>query len=169
MIDEQPIAPTPGAQPERVPFWGYADVFLIAGLALPCMFLGWALVHLAVSITHLHVSSGVEAAPEMLIGYGLLFTALMVIFRLQYDRPFWRSLGWTWSGVPIAGCVLYGFATTILMGIVAWLIHTPPTSGPMVDMLKDRTTLIVLAIFGTTAAPVTDSRRVWRGKDAKSG
>jgi hypothetical protein len=52
--------------------------------------------------------------------------------------------------------VLYGFATTILMGIVAWLIHTPPTSGPMIDMLKDRTTLIVLAIFGTTAAPVAE-------------
>ena len=156
MIDEQPTAPTPAAQPERVPFWGYADVFLIAGLSLPCMFLGWALVHLAVRITHLHMASGVEAAPEMLIGYGLLFTALMVIFRVQYDRPLWRSLGWTWSGVPIVGCVLYGFATTILMGIVAWLIHTPPTSGPMIDMLKDRTTLIVLAIFGTTAAPVAE-------------
>jgi membrane protease YdiL (CAAX protease family) len=156
MIDEQPTAPAPAAQAERVPFWGYADVFLIAGLSLPCMFLGWALVHLAVAIIHLHVNSGVAAASEMLIGYGLLFTALMLIFRVQYDRPFWRSLGWTWSRVPIAGCVLYGFATTILMGVVAWLIHAPPTSGPMIDMLKDRTTLIVLAIFGTTAAPVAE-------------
>jgi hypothetical protein len=156
MIDEQPIAPTPAAQPERVPFWGYADVFLVAGLALPCMFLGLALVRLAVHITHLHVAIGVEAVPEMLVGYGLLFTALTMIFRVQYDRPFWRSLGWTWSGVPIAGCVLYGFATTILMGVVAWLIHTPPTSGPLIDMMKDRNTLIVLAIFGTTAAPVAE-------------
>jgi hypothetical protein len=156
MIDEQPIGPTPAAQPERVPFWGYADVFLVAGLALPCMFLGLALVRLAVHITHLHVAIGVEAVPEMLVGYGLLFTALTMIFRVQYDRPFWRSLGWTWSGVPIAGCVLYGFATTILMGVVAWLIHTPPTSGPLIDMMKDRNTLIVLAIFGTTAAPVAE-------------
>jgi hypothetical protein len=92
----------------------------------------------------------------MLVGYGLLFTALMMIFRLQYGRPFWRSLGWTWSGVHVVGCVLYGFATTILMGIVAWLIHTPPSSGPLIDMLKDRSTLIVLAIFGTTAAPVAE-------------
>jgi membrane protease YdiL (CAAX protease family) len=156
MIDEQPIAPIPAAQPERDPFWGYADVFLIAGLALPCMFLGWVLVRLAVHITRLHMASGVEAAPEMLLGYGLLFTALMVIFRVQYDRPLWRSLGWTWSRVPITGCVLYGFATTILMGLVAWLIHTPPTSGPMIELMKDRTTLIVLAIFGTTAAPVAE-------------
>jgi membrane protease YdiL (CAAX protease family) len=52
--------------------------------------------------------------------------------------------------------VFYGFATTILMGIVAWLLHTPPSSGPLMDMMKDRTTLIVLAIFGTLVAPVAE-------------
>jgi len=156
MIEEQPIDATPAVQPERDPFWGYADVFLVAGLALPSMFVGWALVSLFISITHVHISHGVEAVPEMLVGYGLLFTALAAIFRVQYDRPLWRSLGWTWSGVPIVGCVFYGFATTILMGIVAWLLHTPPSSGPLMDMMKDRTTLIVLAIFGTLVAPVAE-------------
>jgi hypothetical protein len=158
MSDEQPTVP-PLAAPsaavaERVPFWGYADVFLVAGLALPCMFLGWALVHLAVAIGHLHLAQGVEAVPEMLVGYTLLFTAVMAIFRIQYDRPFWRSLGWTPTPVPFMWCVIGGFGTTILMGLVAWLIRTPPSAGPLMDMMKDRTALILMAIFGTTAAPL---------------
>jgi membrane protease YdiL (CAAX protease family) len=156
MTPEQPIAPPPAPPPEREPFWGYADVFLVAGLAIPCMFLGVGFVRLLMWATHLRLPEGVEAVPEMLIGYALLFTLLMLIFRLQYNRPFWRSLGWTWTGVPIMNCVMYGFATTIGVGIVAWLIRTPPSAGPLIDMMKDRSTLIVLAIFGTTAAPVAE-------------
>jgi len=90
----------------------------------------------------------------MLVGYGLLFTAVMVIFRVQYDRPFWRSLGWTDTRIPLLWCVVYGMATVMLLAVVARLIHMPPTAGPMMEMLKDRNALIVLAIFGTTAAPL---------------
>lgn len=151
-----PDSPTPPPQePERYPFWGYADVFLMAGLALPCMFVGWAIVRVAMWVAHLHTKAqGLEAVPEMLIGYALLFVLLMLIFRVQYDRPFWRSVGWTRPRVPIVWCVLCGFATTLLVGWIAWLIHTPPTSGPLVEMMKNRASLIVLAIFGTTAAPL---------------
>jgi membrane protease YdiL (CAAX protease family) len=90
----------------------------------------------------------------MLAGYTLLFAALAFIFRIQYDRPFWRSLGWTRPRIPFAWCVASGFITTLLVGLVAWLIHTPPSSGPLMDMMKDRTSLIPMAIFGTTAAPL---------------
>jgi uncharacterized protein len=156
MSAEQSIVAPPAPEPERVPFWGYADVALILGLSLPCMFTGLGIVRLLMWAAHLHLAQGVEAVSEMLIGYGLLFSALAVIFRVQYNRPFWRSLGWTWTGVPITWCVVCGFAMLILVGAVARLIGTPPTSGPIVDMLKDPTSLIVMAIFGTAAAPVAE-------------
>jgi membrane protease YdiL (CAAX protease family) len=154
MTEEQPIIAAPPAEPERFPFWGYADVALIMGMALPCMFLGLGVVRLLMWVAHLHSAAGVQAVPEMLVGYGLLFTALMVIFRVQYDRPLWRSLGWTWTGVPVFGCIVYGCATLLLVGAVAKLIRTPPAAGPLMDMMKDRTALIVMAIFGSTAAPL---------------
>ena len=155
MSEGQPLAPPPAPREERVPFWGYADVLLLAGLALPCMFAGWALVRLTLLIFHLHgLAQGVQAVPEMLVGYVLLFAALALIFRVQYDRAFWISLGWTRIRAPFLWCVLCGFATTILVGVVGWLIRTPPTTGPLVEMMKDRATLILLAIFGTTAAPL---------------
>jgi hypothetical protein len=149
-----PITP-PAAEPEPFPFWGFADLFLLAGLAMPCMFAGWAVVRMAMSILRLHAATAAEeAVPEMLLGYGLLFSALMVIFRVQYDRPFWRSLGWTRARVPFLWNVLCGLATGLLVAFLAGLIHTPPTSGPIVEMMKDPGALILLAIFGTTAAPL---------------
>ncbi len=159
MTPEQPIVappPPPPPPPERYPFWGYADVALIMGLALPCMFLGLGAVRLVMWAAHLHAAKGVEAVPEMLAGYGLLFGALMVIFRVQYDRPFWRSLGWTWERVPVIGCVVYGWATLFVVGAVSRLIRTPPTAGPIMDMMKDPSALIVMAIFGSTVAPICE-------------
>jgi membrane protease YdiL (CAAX protease family) len=155
MTPETPLAPPPDDGRERQPFWGYADAFLMAGLVLPCMFLGWAMVRLALWIGHLRFAApGVEAVPEMVVGYILLFAAMALIFRVQYDRPFWLSLGWTATRMPLLGCVLCGFATTILVLLVAVLIRTPPTTGPLIEMMKDRASLIPLAIFGITAAPL---------------
>jgi membrane protease YdiL (CAAX protease family) len=152
----EPMA-TPAAEPERDPFWGYADVFLVAGLALPCMFAGFGIVRLAMWAAHLHSGlPAVEAVTEMLVGYALLFGALSLIFRVQYDRPFWRSLGWKDTRIPPVVCVAAGFATTVGLGIFAWLIHSPPTSGPMVEMMKNHTALVVMAIFGTTVAPLAE-------------
>jgi len=156
MTEEQPlpIAP-PAAELERIPFWGFADLFLLAGLAMPCMFAGLGIVWLAMKIFGLHAAAPAEeAVPEMLIGYGLLFTALMVIFRVQYDRPFWRSLGWTRTRLPFLWNVICGLGTGLLVAFLAGLIRTPPTSGPIVEMMKDPSALILLAIFGTTAAPL---------------
>lgn len=161
MTGEQPILPAPpppeslGAPPpERVPFWGYADVFLMAGLALPCIYLAFGFVRLAMWVSHLHLAPGAESVFAMLLGYCLLFLALKVIFQVQYDRPFWRSLGWTWTGVPVLSCVIYGFGTLFLVGMVSGLAHSPPTQGPLIDMLKDRSAFVLMAIFGTIAAPL---------------
>jgi membrane protease YdiL (CAAX protease family) len=151
--DFPPSAPPPA--PEPYPFWGYADLFLLAGLALPCMFAGWALVRLVLWICRLHATPEAEVAvAETLLGYGLIFTALMMIFRVQYERPFWRSLGWIKPRLPFLWNVICGLGTGLAVAFVAFLIRTPPTSGPIVEMMNNHTGLVLLAIFGTTAAPL---------------
>jgi hypothetical protein len=162
MLTEPPAIPpepvfTPAAEPERNPFWGYADVLLVAGLALPCMFAGFGIVRLAMWAAHLQSAApGVEAVIEMLLGYVLLFAALGVIFRVQYDRPFWASLGWQDTRIPIVSCIGAGFAVTMLLVPIAWLIHAPPSSGPLVEMMKNHSALVAMAIFGTTVAPLAE-------------
>lgn len=154
MTDETSIVTPLPPVPERVPFWGYGDVALMLGLSLPCMFLGFGAVRLAMWLGHWRPALGIESVPAMLLGYVLLFALLKLIFRVQYDRPFWQSLGWKWNGVPVFACLIYGIALNFLVYLIARLVHTPPASGPLVDMMKDRSALIVMAMFGSTAAPL---------------
>jgi membrane protease YdiL (CAAX protease family) len=105
-------------------------------------------------IGHLRLSLAVGSVLQGLVLYGLVSVVLMAMFRLQYGRPFWHSLGWTPIPIPWMACVVCGFATMFAVGIAGLLIRTPPTSGPIIEMMKDRASLRVMAIFGTTAAPV---------------
>ena len=149
--------PTP-AEPQRVPFWGYGDLFLVAGLALPCMFAGLALVKLAMTLLHWHAAAPAEeSVPETLIGYALLFGALLVILRVQYDRPFWRSLGWNATGIPFLWNVIAGLGAALAVGLVGHLIATPAPGGPIMEMMKGpAASLVVVTLFGTVVAPICE-------------
>jgi membrane protease YdiL (CAAX protease family) len=155
--------PAPPAPPERDPFWGYSDVFLFIGLAIPCMFLGWALIQGPLHLFHIHPAAhAAELLAEQLAGYLLLFCALRLIFRVQYDRPFWRSLGWTHMDVPFLWLVIFGFTTAITVAMATYLVHVPTTANPMTELLSDRTSIVLLAIFGVTLGPLCEEL-VFRG------
>ena len=51
---EPPERVPPPPPPERYPFWGYGDVLVFAGLAIPCMLLGFGVVKAAFWIFRLH-------------------------------------------------------------------------------------------------------------------
>lgn len=149
------IPPPPAAEP--YPFWDYSDLFLFAGLVIPCMLAGWALVKLVFAVFHVHTSLRVvELLPEQLIGYALLFGALALAFRVQYQRPFWRSLAWTPVGLPPFFIVMCGAVTSLCVALLGSLIHTPTTSNPMTELLQGRASTILMAIFGIGIAPVCE-------------
>jgi membrane protease YdiL (CAAX protease family) len=155
-----PAAPRAESVPpteDLSPFWGYSDLLLFAGLVIPCMLAGWALVKAAFAIFHIHSSLRVvELLPEQLLGYGLLFGALALALRLQYDRPFWRSLGWLPMRLPPALIVAAGGATSMSVAFLGSLIHTPTTNNPLMELLEDRTSTILMAVFGIGIAPVCE-------------
>jgi membrane protease YdiL (CAAX protease family) len=172
MMDEEPlnIDPQPSAEPpppdlllpappapEPYPFWTYVDLLLIAFMTLPCMALGILLVRGVVSLFHLrHTLPVAELLPAEVLGYIMVFTAVAIMFRTQYGKPFWRSLAWVSSGVPFAGICIAGVVTAVAVGIAARLLNTPETSNPMTEMLQDRTSLFLLTIFGIAVAPVAE-------------
>jgi membrane protease YdiL (CAAX protease family) len=164
LIPEPPPEAPPPPPPERYPFWSYSDVALFAGLTLPSMLLGVGLVKVVMRLLHLHAGVQVEELlPEQLLGYGLLFGALRVMFQLEYGRPFWRSLGWTDFRAPFFWVVISGLATAYAVAILAnSLIHIPETANPMTRMLEDRTSVILMAVFGTTIAPLCEEL-IFRG------
>ena len=44
------------APPEKIPFWDYSDVMIFAGMAIPSMLLGWAIVQGLIRLLHLRVT-----------------------------------------------------------------------------------------------------------------
>jgi membrane protease YdiL (CAAX protease family) len=147
-------APPP---PPREPFWGYHDLLIFLGTAPIALLLGAFLVKIAFEIFHLKPQvSVIELLPEQLLGYLFLFGALAAIFRVWYARPFWHSLGWRPMRLPFSVIIVAGMATGILVALGSGLIHVTDEPNPMTDLMKGRTALILMAIFGVTIAPVAE-------------
>ena len=143
--------------PERDPFWGYSDLLIFIGLSIPSLLLGLGLVKGFLWIFHIHPAlKAWELLPEQFAGYGFLSGALCALFRAQYDRPFWRSLGWLPLSLHASQIVLAGVVAVICGGLVGHLIRIPTVDNPMLDLLKDPTSLILVAIFGTTIGPLCE-------------
>ena len=87
---------------------------------------------------------------------------LAAIFRTQYDRPFWRSLAWTTPELPFYSVLTAGVGLAIGILLLGTLIRIPQTRNPLTDLLKDPTSLILIAIFGSIVAPVCEEL-VFRG------
>src|SRR5205823_4005937 len=117
--------PVPPPAEERHPFWGFMDVFLFAGLAIPSMVMGILLVKGVFWVLRIHTRvQATELLPAQFVGYALMFGVLCLIFRVQYGRPFWDSLGWRSmqrrpGQIAFLGVLLaFGIGLTgILMGV----------------------------------------------------
>jgi uncharacterized protein len=159
----EPAAPAAPPAPAREPFWGYLDLAVFAGLAAPCMIVGLALVKIAAWLLHLNSKLKiVELLPAQFVGYGLLFAALYGIFRVQYGRPFWASLGWRPMSLPATKIVVTGVTVSVAVALGSVLLGTPDTSNPMKEMLSDPVSMVLVGIFGTTLGPLCEEL-VFRG------
>ena len=148
---------SPPEQAERYPFWGYSDLLLFAGLVLPCMLIGIGLVRVVMFLLHVH--AGIRAAellPEQFVGYTLLFGALILLFRVQYNRPFWRSLAWTEPPLPLGWIGLMGVGAALGVSILASLLRTPNATNPMTQLLQDPVSMVLVATFGVTLGPLCE-------------
>jgi len=143
--------------PERDPFWGYSDLLWFFGLAIPSMLAGEAIEWLILAALKLNVASlAVRHVPGMFVGYCLLFGSLRVMFRVRYDRPFWRSLGWTPMRLPVMWVMLCGMITAILVAVASAMIHTPTGDNPMTQLMETRVDILVIGILGVTLAPLCE-------------
>jgi membrane protease YdiL (CAAX protease family) len=145
------------AQDEEEVFWTWQDLAVFLGLALPCL-VGGAMI-VKVVLLALYVSTpnkALELLPGQFVGYALLYSALALLFRTHYHRPFWRSLGWRWPRLGIPSIVALGMALAFCIAVLGALLKTPEVPSPMKDLLSDRTSLIAVAIFGVTFGPMCE-------------
>jgi len=156
-----PAAPEPEAAPppapERYPFWGYPDLALFAGMLIASAVAAMTLVSVILSVLHVQVQAKVaEALAVQCLIYALAFAALALLFRVQYQRPFWHSLGWTGFRVPPLMVVICGVLTAFGVAAVSVLLRTPSTSNRITELLEDPKAMVPVAIFGLTLAPLAE-------------
>jgi uncharacterized protein len=145
------------AQDESDVFWGYGDLVVFLGLAVPCLLGGTLLVKVA--LLALYISTphkALELLPGQFLGYAMLYTALAFLLRFQYERPFWRSLGCRWPVVRIPTIVALGSILALSLALLGGLLRTPDAPTPMKELLNDRSSLIAAAIFGVTLGPLCE-------------
>lgn len=147
--------PPPPAPPSRRdnPFWAYSDLAVFIGMAVVSLFLALLFSRLLEIVFHPKVRTIVQL-PAQFLGYALMFTGLFLLFRWQYGRPFWRSLGWTSLRVPPLVVIVAGLVTAFGVALASTLIKTPNTANPMTEMLENPTSLVLVAIFGITLGPL---------------
>jgi membrane protease YdiL (CAAX protease family) len=149
--------PPPPPPEEREPFWSYTDLLIFAGLTIPCLLLGSGVVKVAFWIGNLHPAVTTwELLASQFVFYALLSGVLAALFRTQYDRPFWRSLGWVAPRLPLLSALAWGIGLAIAIIVLGLLIRTPHIPNRLTDLLKDPTSLVLVAIFGTLVAPVCE-------------
>jgi len=153
------LSGVPPLAPERDPFWGYGDLLWFFGLAIPSMLASWAVQWLAMKLFKWEM---VSLTVGMFVLYGLLFAALGMMFRVVYDRPFWRSLGWTPIRPPAMVVMMSGMATAVLVALASKLIHTPTGDNQMTQLLERRADVLVMGALAVTLAPLCEEL-VFRG------
>src|SRR4051794_10049996 len=160
LVQPEPSSDTEGHEPPQPPrdevFWGYSELFLFVGLAIPAMLAGYGLIRALLALFRLHPNRAAEVLAEQLVTYIFLFLVLVVIFRAQYGRPFWASLGW--RPMRIAPILAAGAGWVAPFGVVAiaYAMHTPNTPNALTELMQDRLSLILVTVFGVTLGPLAE-------------
>lgn len=145
------------ASDDDTAFWGYRDLAIFLGMAAPCLVAGVLISKFAIAALVVGApNKALELLPGQFLGYAILFVALAALLRLEYGQPFWRSLGWRRSRTPILATITAGIALAFTVAVIGALLKTPEVPGPMKELLTDRLSLIVVAIFGVTIGPLCE-------------
>lgn len=153
MTEPEPLAAAP---PEEYPFWSYQDIGLLAALTLPLMAVSVFATAGFFRLLTSNLPRAVELLTAQFLFYGLWFFCLYGWIRLRYDRPFWRSLAWWPSRYGFGGCVTAGMLTALSVIVLGVLLRPPQTDLPMMELLKDRTSICLVGLFGVTLGPLCE-------------
>ncbi len=145
----------PPAVPERDPFWGYYDLLLVLGLLfafiLVVVFATGVIMrfHPGLSPTRPEI-----ALPFQFAVYAVIYLAILIPFKLRYDRPVLSSLGWRSTNVNLLGVGVAGILLAIGLNVLATLIHTPQVATPFEDLVTTPFWIALLAFTAVVAGPL---------------
>jgi len=137
------------------PFWGFAELFLIAALFIPAVLAGGFAVQAASGYLHIDPKLGLPLLIAEFIGYGIVFIALRVLFA-RYDRPLLESLGWIPQPFRPLHLAVLGLVLALVVVLLGNLLGFPNVETPFDKLLNDALSRFAIALFGITLGPVIE-------------
>jgi uncharacterized protein len=151
-----PNSQLPAAAADHEVFWGYTDLCLFVFFALLGMLAGALVVKIEAAVFHFTKAPVWALLPAQMVTYAVLFGGIQLVFRVAYDRPFWRSLGWNATGLAAPRIVMAGMTTAMTVILAGSLIHLPGGANPMTELLQGRVAFVLMAAFGVGVAPLCE-------------
>jgi len=154
------MIPPPEVQPQsipgdREPFWSYTDLFLFAALLFASLVASLFFAVLIAKLPGLGLSWKL-ILPQLVL-YALGLTGLASIFRLRYDRPLWRSVGWKRTSLSTTlSTILAGPLLLFALGAIGAVLRTPQIDLPFQQMLGSTGTTVLLGIIVAILGPVCE-------------
>ncbi len=142
------------AERER-PFWGFAEVLLVAALFLPAVWVGSLAVQAVSAWLHSNSQLGLALLIAEFIGYGIVFVALWLLFA-RHGKPLFESLAWVPQPFRPRHLVVLGVALYVFVILLGNLLRIPNTETPFDKLLNDPVSRIGVTVFGVTLGPVIE-------------
>ena len=137
------------------PFWGFAEIMLVAALFLPAFWLGSIGVQKTLGYSSSTQLNGFGLVTAEFIGYALILLVLKILFS-RHGRPLFESLGWVASPLSVVSMIAVGFSLALLVVILGNLLQIPNTETPFDKLLEDPVSRVVMAVFGVSLGPVVE-------------
>jgi len=153
-IEPVEVAPIPNPQ-SPTPFFDYTDLFVFIGLCVPCLLIAVLLIRGVRMLSPIPTS--VQLLAVQSVWYFLAFGCVAALFRIRYQEPFWRSLGWrslSFSRSTVA--LLAGPVLALALGLLGAALHTPEIDLPFQQMLGSPATTISLGIVVVILGPICE-------------
>ncbi len=142
------------AEPDR-PFWGYAEILLVAALFIPAVWLGALAVQTLSPYLHIDPKLGLPLLIVEFLGYGVVFIALKLLF-VRHGRPLFESLGWVPQPFKPLHLVMTGVLLAIAVVLLSNLLGFPNVETPFEKLLNDTVSRVAIATFGVSLGPIIE-------------
>jgi membrane protease YdiL (CAAX protease family) len=142
------------AEPDR-PFWGYAELLLIAALFVSTNLVGLIAMRAIGSRLHFDPALGLPLLVVEFISYGIVFVALGAIFA-RHGQPLFESLGWIPQPFRPIHLVVLGLVLALIVVLLGNLLRIPNVETPFDKLLNDALSRVAISLFGITLGPIVE-------------
>jgi CAAX protease family protein len=153
-----PDTPTPEVPPSLTyPFWGYEDVALFFGMGLPCLVLSLAVMEGLTWLLPVKPSKGIYLLTAQFIGYVLWFATLVLLLRVRYAAPFWKSLAWIMPRRGLWASLFLGPLLTFGVGLLGLILPQVQIESPFHELMtSSKASFLLTGIFSVSIAPLCE-------------